>query len=96
MAITSAQARVWHIASISLSRRLSRLMGGRTLMHKTSLFAVAATLIVAGVGVWVASTTTTARVAAPSIGQAVEPFKLMMNAKEMPSMEFVDYTFVFN
>ena len=66
-------------------------------MLKTSLFAVAATLIVGGVGVWAASTPTTARVAAPpSIGQAVEPFKLMLNAKEMPSVEFVDYTFVFN
>ena len=65
-------------------------------MRKTSLFAVAATLIVGGVGVWAASTTTTAGVAAPSIGQTVEPFKLMMNAKEMPSMEFVDYTFVFH
>jgi hypothetical protein len=64
-------------------------------MRKISLFAVAAALIVAGVGLWVASTTTTARVA-PSTGDGIEPFQLMMNAKELPTVEFVDYTFVFH
>ena len=64
-------------------------------MRKASLFAVAATLIVAGVGVWAASTTTTARVA-PSTGDGIEPFQLMMNAKQLPAVEFVDYTFVFH
>jgi hypothetical protein len=64
-------------------------------MRKASLFAVAATLIVAGVGVWAASTTTTARVA-PSTGDRIEPFQLMMNAKQLPAVEFVDYTFVFH
>ena len=63
-------------------------------MRKTTLFAVAATLIVAGVGVWAASTAT-ARVA-PSTGDGIEPFQLMMNAKELPTVEFVDYTFVFH
>jgi hypothetical protein len=63
-------------------------------MRKISLFAVAAALIVAGVGGWVASTTN-ARVA-PSIGPGIEPFQLMMNAKELPIVEFVDYTFVFH
>jgi hypothetical protein len=64
-------------------------------MRKISLFAVAAAFIVAGVGVWVASTTTTARVA-PSTGDGIEPFQLMMNAKELPKVQFVDYTFVFH
>jgi hypothetical protein len=64
-------------------------------MRKSSLFAVAATLIATGFGVWAASTTN-ARVTAPSIGQAVEPFQLMMNAKKLPTVEFVDYTFVFH
>jgi hypothetical protein len=64
-------------------------------MRKTSLFAVAATLIVAGVGVWAASTTTKARVAPPT-GDGLNPIQLMMNAKELPAAEFVDYTFVFN
>jgi len=44
--------------------------------------------------VWAVSTTN-ARVA-PSTGQGVEPFRLMMNAKELPSVQFVDYTFVFH
>ena len=65
-------------------------------MRKSSLFAVAATLIATGFGVWAASTTTDAGVAGPPIGQAVEPFQLMMNAKELPAVEFVDYTFVFH
>jgi hypothetical protein len=51
-------------------------------MRKISLF-----------GVWAASTTN-ARVA-PSIVQGIEPFQLMVNAKEMPTVEFADYTFVF-
>jgi hypothetical protein len=65
-------------------------------MRKGSLFAVAATLIATGFGVWAASTTTDARVAGTPTGQAVEPFQLMMNAKQLPAVEFVDYTFVFN
>ena len=65
-------------------------------MRKGSLFAVAATLVATGFGVWAASTTTDARVAGPPIGQAVEPFQLMMNAKELPSVEFADHTFVFH
>jgi hypothetical protein len=64
-------------------------------MRKSSLFAVAATLIATAFGVWAASTTN-ARVATPPIGQAVEPFQLMMNAKGLPTVEFVDYTFVFH
>ena len=61
-------------------------------MRKTTLGAVAAALIMTGFGVWAASP---ARVS-PSTGQGIEPFKLMMNAKELPAVEFVDYTFVFN
>ena len=60
----------------------------------TRLFAVAAALLATGFGVWAASPTN-ARVS-PSTGQGIEPFKLMMNAKELPAVELVDYTFVFN
>ena len=68
-------------------------LDGRTQMRKTTLFAVAAAALTAtGFGVWAASP---ARVS-PSIGQGIEPFKLMVNAKEMPSVELVDYTFVFH
>ncbi len=62
-------------------------------MRKISLFAVAAALTAIGFGVW-AATTTNARVA-PSIGQGIEPFQLMTTAKELPMVEFADYTFVF-
>jgi hypothetical protein len=62
-------------------------------MRKISLFAVAAAVIATGVGVWAASPTN-ARVTTSS-GQGIEPFQLMMNAKELPATEFADYTFVF-
>jgi hypothetical protein len=61
-------------------------------MRKT-LFAVLAAVIATGLGVWAASTTN-ARVA-PPMGHGIEPFQLMINAKELPSPEFADYTFVF-
>jgi hypothetical protein len=62
-------------------------------MRKVSLFAVAAAVLATGLGVWAASTTN-ARVV-PSIVQGIEPFQVMMAAKELPSVEFADYTFVF-
>jgi hypothetical protein len=62
-------------------------------MHKISLLAVAA-VIATGFGVWAASNTS-ARVA-PTMGQGIEPFQIMMNAKEVPTAEFADYTFVFH
>jgi hypothetical protein len=63
-------------------------------MRKISLFAVAAALTATGFGVWAASTTN-ARVA-PSIGQGIDTFQLMMSANGLPTMEFDDYTFVFH
>jgi hypothetical protein len=63
-------------------------------MRKTSVFAVAAAVIATGLGVWAASTTN-ARVA-PSMGDGIEAFHLMINAKDLPTAEFVDYTFVFS
>ena len=63
-------------------------------MRKTTLFAVGAALIATGFGVWAASNTP-ARVA-PSMSQGIEPFKLMVSAKDLPGVEFVDYTFVFH
>jgi hypothetical protein len=35
------------------------------------------------------------RVSPPSIVQGIEPFQIVVNAKEMPTVEFADYTFVF-
>jgi Helix-turn-helix domain len=50
-------------------------------MRKISVFAVAAAVVATGLGVWAASTTD-ARVA-PSMDKGIEPFYLMMNAKEV-------------
>jgi hypothetical protein len=60
----------------------------------TRLFAVAAALIATGFGVWAASPTN-ARVT-PSIGQGIEPFQMMVNAKGLATAEFYDHGFVFH
>jgi hypothetical protein len=62
-------------------------------MRKITLFAVAATLIATGFGVWAAAPTN-ARV--PSTSQGIEPFQLMMNAKGLPTAEAYDHGFVFH
>jgi hypothetical protein len=67
-------------------------------MRKIGLFAVAAALTLAGVGAWVA-TTTQARVIAPiGVRAAIDPMQIMINAnaKELPTEEFIDYSFVFS
>jgi hypothetical protein len=66
-------------------------MNGRTEMRKTSLFALAAAVIATGFGVWAASPT---NAGAPSMGQGIEPFQFMLNAKNLPTTELSDYTFV--
>jgi hypothetical protein len=64
------------------------------MLRKISPFAVAGALIATGFGVWAAApanspvTTTT--------GQGIDPLQLTFTAKGLPTMEFVDYTFVFN
>ena len=62
-------------------------------MRNASLFAFAPALIAIGFGVWAASPAKAP--VSPSIGQGIEPFKMMVNAKELPTVEFADYTFVF-
>jgi hypothetical protein len=61
-------------------------------MRKISLFAVAAAAIATGFGVWAASPTS---VGVPSMGQAIGPFQVMLDANNLPTTEFADYTFVF-
>jgi hypothetical protein len=61
-------------------------------MRKITLFAVAAAVIASGFGVWAASP---ARVS-PSIGQGIEPFQLMVNAKGLATAELYDHGFVFH
>ena len=82
MAITSAKGMVWHVARREPNH-------GRTQMK---LFAIAAAMIVTGFAVWAAAPSN-ARV--PSTTQGIEPIQLMMNAKHLPTEEFVDYSFVF-
>jgi hypothetical protein len=55
---------------------------------------IAAVLILAGIGTWSVSAPY-ARVDTP-VGASVDPSQMMMNAKELPTVEFVDYTFVFH
>ena len=62
-------------------------------MRKITLFAFAPGLIAIGFGVWAASPANAP--VSPSIGQGIEPLQMMVNAKELPTVEFADYTFVF-
>ena len=64
-------------------------------MGKTSLYVIATLLILTGVGGWIASTTQ-ARVEAPALAETVDPLQIMMNARDLPTKELEDYTFVFN
>ena len=65
------------------------------MMRKISLVAVAGALIATGFGVWAAVPTNNAPVTL-STGQGIKPYELMVNAKDLATTEFVDYTFVFN
>jgi hypothetical protein len=62
-------------------------------MRKTTLFAFTPALIAIGFGVWAATPANAP--ASPSIGHGIEPFQIMVNAKELPTVEYADYTFVF-
>jgi hypothetical protein len=61
---------------------------------KIALFAVPAIVILAGIGVWTASTTKARLETAP--GVRIDPFPIMINSKELPVENFTDYSFVFN
>lgn len=60
-------------------------------MRKISMFAAA--LILIGVGAW---TIRTAPRVDASTADTVYPLGLMTNAKNLPEVPYVDYTFVFN
>jgi len=61
-------------------------------MRKISLFAFSPALIAIGFGVRAASPKAPV---SPAIVQGIDPLQMMVNTKEMPTVEFVDYTFVF-
>jgi hypothetical protein len=60
---------------------------------RTKLFAVGAAMFAIGLGVWAASPT---NARAPSMGQGIEPFQLMLNAKGLATAEAYDHGFVFH
>jgi hypothetical protein len=64
-------------------------------MRKISLYVVATFLILTGVGGWIASTTQ-ARVEAPTLVVTINPSQITMNARDLSTEQFTDYTFVFN
>jgi hypothetical protein len=63
-------------------------------MGKVYWFTAAAIFVVAGIVGW-ASSTTHARVVVPTAIVKVEPFQLMVNAKNLPVVEFQDYSLIF-
>lgn len=64
-------------------------------MRKISLYVIATFLILTGVGGWITSTTQ-ARVDAPALAGTINPSQITMNARDLPTEQFTDYTFVFN
>ena len=63
-------------------------------MRNTALFGFAPALIAIGFGVWAASPANAP--VSPPIVQGIEPLQMMVNAKQLPTEHFVDYTFVFS
>ena len=63
-------------------------------MRKTGLFAVAAALILTGIGGWAASNTQARVATASSIG--INPFHMMTNAKHLPTEHYQDFSMVFH
>ena len=65
-------------------------------MRKINLFAIAAAVILSGVGAW-AILTTRAPVAEAALPVVqIDPSKMMMDAKDLPTQRVVDYSVIFN
>ena len=63
-------------------------------MRNTIIVTAACLILAASVGTWVNTSTTQARVTTPA-GHPLDPLQMMTSAKNLPTAEFVDYTFVF-
>ena len=63
-------------------------------MRKITMYAVATFLVLSGVGGWIGSTNQ-ARVEAATSVETIDPTQMMMKAHDLPTTEFVDYTFHF-
>jgi hypothetical protein len=64
-------------------------------MRKIGLIAVAGALTLVGVGGWMEWVTASSQARLTPAGDPFDPRQIMMNAKNLPHEEFVDYTFVF-
>ena len=62
----------------------------KTQMRKIGLLAVAAAFIVAGIAEWAASTTH-ARVEAAIEDRRIDPFQIMLNARDLPDLPVEQY-----
>jgi hypothetical protein len=60
-------------------------------MRKVSTFAAALVLI--GIAAWVVAAN---QRAAASTTPQIDPLQMTLNAKDLPSTHYLDYTFVFN
>jgi hypothetical protein len=90
MAITAAEMAAWHAASHGM------WLNRRTQMRKMGLFAVAAALTLVGVGAWMEWITADSQAGIAPAGDSLNPSQIMTSAKNLPTPEFVDYTFVFH
>jgi hypothetical protein len=67
-------------------------------MRTTNLFAIAAAaLIIAGIGKWASSTIDARETwAVIPISVLMDPFKAMLNATDLPTSQYDDYSLIFN
>jgi hypothetical protein len=63
-------------------------------MRKISVFAGIAVLFLIGVGAWIGVGTWTSTSALA--GSTIDPFAMMVSAKNLPTSHYVDYSVVFN
>jgi len=61
-------------------------------IRKISL--VVATLILTGFGVWI-TLSSRAQVEAAALADRIDPSQVTINAHDLPTTEFIDYTFIF-
>jgi hypothetical protein len=66
---------------------------GETQMRKTTSFAVAGALALAGIAGW-AATSTQARIDTPT-GSGIDPLQVMLTLNQLPTQQYVDYSVVF-
>ena len=65
-------------------------------MRKISLFAgVVAVLVLIGVGAWIDGAGTS--ISTPALAAStIDPYAMMVSAKDLPTSHYVDYSVVFN